>query len=81
MVIYWGYIKCYTFVKVWKFFVKEIWVEIGESWKNFEKLEIVGGNWRELAVGPNGFLNGFVNGSGSKERWGKEKQWMEAWER
>lgn len=44
MVIYWGYRKCYTFVKVWKFFVKKIWVEIGESWKNFEKLEIVGEN-------------------------------------
>lgn len=50
-------------------------------WKNFEELEVVGGNWRELAVGPNGFLNGFVDGSGSKKRWGREKQWMEAWER
>lgn len=50
MVIYWGYRKCYTFVKVWKFFVKEIWMEISESWKNFggicrswRKLERVGG--------------------------------------
>lgn len=71
MVIYWEYIKCYSFVKVWKFFVKEFWMEIDESW---EKLEVVGENWKKLVVEPNDFLNGFVDGSRSKKRWGMEKQ-------
>ena len=78
MVIYWEYIKCYSFVNVWKFFVKE---KAGEIEWNLWKFARVGRCWKWLTAGPNCFLNGFVDGSGSKKRWGKEKQWMEAWER
>lgn len=50
-------------------------------WKVLVEFIGVGGNWKKLAVEPNDFLNGFVDGSGSMKRWDKEKQWMEAWER
>ena len=58
--------------------IGESWKKFGEVWRNWKLLEEIGRSWRWE---PNDFLNGFMDGSGSKKRWGREKQWMEAWER